>query len=126
MPIPPAARTGGTYPLVITANNSAVGAKATQKFKVTVRQAPVFTTAGTTTFKHGVSSHFHVAAVGPPTPAMIRSIGALPTGVTLTSTGKGVGTLAGGTTTKIGTYRLTFSASSVLGTTKQTFKLVIK
>ena len=122
----PAARSGGIYQLVFAASNSVPNARATQKFTLTVRQAPVFTTAATTAFKHGVSAQFHVTAVGVPTPSKITTIGTLPTGVTFTSAGKGIGTLVGGTTTKAGSYTFKFSASSVLGTGKQTFTLLIK
>src|SRR5207237_771814 len=43
----PAANTGGTYPITVTASNS-VGTAATQTFTLTVNQAPALTSANAT------------------------------------------------------------------------------
>ena len=116
--------TARSYAIVITAANG-VSPNAIQHFNLTVDQAPVFTSATTKTFTHDVRTTFKVTAVGPPTPGKITETGKLPTGLTFTSTGGGAGTLTGKTNTK-GTFTLTFKGANSLGTTSQTFKLVVK
>ena len=54
----PAAGTGGTYPLTITASNG-VGTPATQSFTLTVNQAPAITSANSTTFTVGTAGQLH-------------------------------------------------------------------
>ena len=115
---------GGTFHVTFAASNG-VGTNATQTFTLTVNQAPVFTTAKTSTFTHGIKGTFHVAAVGPPTPGKITEVEKLPAGVTFTSTGGGVGTLTGKTSIK-GTFTVTFKVTNSVGTASQTFKLVVK
>jgi len=68
-----------------------------------------------------------VTAVGPPVPGKITETGTLPAGVTFGSTGGGVGTLAGiaPLSAKGKTYSLAFEVTNTLGTTNQTFKLVV-
>ena len=122
----PAAEKGGKYPIVITAKNG-VHPNGTQNFTLTVNQAPVFTSATTTTFTHGIKGTFHVSAVGPPTPGTITSTGTLPSGVTFSSTGGGIATLTGTAPLSAQgmTFTLTFVVTNAFGTTHQTFKLAI-
>ena len=120
----PATGTGGTYPIVITANNG-VTPNGTQNFTLTVDQKPFFKSATTTTFTKSKTGTFTVTAVGPPTPGKITETGKLPTGIKFSSTGGGTGKLTG-KTTKVGTTTITFKATNTLGTTSQTFKLVVK
>ena len=89
----PAAGTGGTYPLTITASNG-VGPNATQSFTLTVDQAPAITSAGSTTFTTGAAGSFTVTTSAYPSPALSET-GALPSGVTFTNNGNGTATLAG-------------------------------
>ena len=64
----PAAGTGGTYPLTITASNG-FGSNATQSFTLTVNQAVAFTSADSATFTVGSAGSFAVMASGFPAPA---------------------------------------------------------
>lgn len=74
---------------------------------LSVSQAPLFTSADSTTFATGTAGSFTVTAVGPPTPTLSES-GALPTGVTFNpSTGVLSGTPPDGAA---GTYPITFTA----------------
>ncbi len=92
----PAAGTGGTYPITITAANG-VGANATQSFTLTVNQAPAITSANSTTFTVGTAGTFTVTTTGVPSAAAmaISETGALPTGVTFVNNNDGTATLAG-------------------------------
>ena len=89
----PAAGTGGTYPITITASNG-VSPNATQSFTLTVDQAPAITSANNTTFTEGSTGTFTVTSTGYPT-ATLTKTGSLPTGVTFTDNGDGTATLAG-------------------------------
>ena len=76
---------------------------------VPAQQAPVITSAASTTFTIGEGSSFKVAASGLPVPALSEA-GSLPAGVAFDgATGELGGTPAAGTA---GAYRLTFTASN--------------
>ncbi len=120
----PAARTGRTYPLVISAHNG-IGSDAAQHFTLAVDQTPVFTSAAGATFVHGRTNSFRITAVGPPKPGRLAMRGALPAGVTFRSTGGGVGTLSGNPR-RGGPYHLAFQATNAVGTTKQAFLLRVR
>jgi hypothetical protein len=119
----PAAGTGGTYNLTITATSSA--GSATQTFTLTVNQPPAITSANNTNFTVGAAGSFTVTTSGFPPPALTGS-GALPSGVTFTDNHNGTATLAGtpaaGTT---GTHPLTIQATNTAGSTSQTFTLAV-
>jgi hypothetical protein len=119
----PAAATNASYPLTITASNGTQSVS--QSFTLTVSPAGAvsFTSAASTTFTPSVYGTFSVTATGTPTPAITLYSGSLPSGVYFTP-GTGVGTLYG-TPTVIGTYPLTFSASSTAGTVYQSFTLTV-
>jgi hypothetical protein len=111
----PAAGTGGTYAVTITAANG-VAPNATQSFTLTVNQAPAITTAASTTFTAGTAGTFTVTATGLPTPTLTES-GALPSGVTFVNNGNGTATLAGTPAAgAAGTYNLTIAAANGVGT----------
>src|SRR4029077_20570827 len=76
----PAAGTGGTFALTITAANGVVP-DATQNFTLTVNQAPAITSPAETAFAVGIASTFTVTTTGFPTSALSET-GALPSGVT--------------------------------------------
>ena len=108
----PAAGTGGTYPVTLTANNG-VGTAATQNFVLTVTSAPAFTSAASATFvaRHGGHLQHHDHGRAPVT--SITRTGALPSGVTFTDNGNGTATLAGTPAAGSGgVYPLTFTASN--------------
>ena len=99
----PAAHTGGTYSFTITAANG-ISPDATQDFTLTVDQAPVITSANSTTFTVGSNGNFTVTTAAGTTPsATFSETGALPTGVTLSASGLLSGTPAAGTG---GTYSI--------------------
>ena len=109
----PAAGTAGTYPLTITAANSAPP-NATQSFTLTVAAAvaPAITSAGSTTLTAGTLGTFTVTTTGIPTPALSET-GALPTGVTFVDNGNGSAALSGTPVVGAGaTYALTITAAN--------------
>ena len=118
----PAAGTGGTYPITLTASNG-IGSAATQNFMLTVNEAPSITSAGGTAFTVGTAGSFTVTANGFPS-ATLGVSGALPSGLTFDApSGVLSGTPAAGTG---GSYPLTFSASNGVGTgATQNFTLII-
>jgi large repetitive protein len=110
----PAASTGGTYALTLTASNG-IGTAATQNFVLTVGEALSITSAATATFTAGTAGSFKISTVGFPKPS-ITETGALPSGVTLTDNHDGTATLAG--TPAAGTggvYNLNIIASNNTG-----------
>ncbi len=121
----PAANTGGTYPLTITATNG-TSPNATQNFTLTVNQAPAITSANNTTFVVGTGGTFLVTTTGFPKPAL-SATGALPAGVSFVDNGNGTATLAGtpGPNTG-GTYTLQITATNGVGSpATQTFTLTV-
>jgi hypothetical protein len=117
----PAAGTGGSYPVTITATNGVLP-NATQSFTLQVNQAPAITSLNTTTFVVGTPGTFTVLATGTPAPTFSET-GALPSGVTLTSAGILAGTPAAGTG---GSYPITITAANgVLPNATQSFTLIV-
>ncbi len=110
----PAAGTGGSYPLTLTATNP-VGTT-TQAFTLTNQQAPAVTSAPTTTFYTGVAGTYTVTTSGYPV-ATIAEAGALPSGLTFTDHGDGTATIAGTTTAATGTFPVSVSATNSTGGT---------
>jgi hypothetical protein len=107
----PAAGTGGTYPITITASDG-VNTDDTQNFTLTVNQPPSITSADHDTFSLGVAGSFTVTtAPGVPVATTITKTGALPAGVTFTDNGDGTATIAG-TPTAAGTFPITITASN--------------
>jgi hypothetical protein len=116
----PAANTGKSYPITITAQNGATP-NATQNFTLTVNQAPAITSATSATFIAGTLGTFTVTATGFPAPTLSQT-GALPVGVNF-NTATGVLT---GTTSAQGTYPLVFTAANGIGTNAtQNFTLTV-
>ena len=105
----PAAGTGGSYSITLTATNKN-GPAATQNFTLQVNQAAAITTLNNTTFTAGSPGSFPVTASGYPAPVVTES-GTLPGGVTFNS-GMLSGTPAAGTG---GTYSITFTAHNGVG-----------
>jgi hypothetical protein len=105
----PAAGTGGTYPITITASNG-IGPNAQQSFALTVNQPPAITTANNTTFTVGTNGNFQLTASGFPSFYTFTNTGnALPGGVTLSASDLLSGTPGAGTG---GVYNLTFTVSN--------------
>ncbi|MBU6198744.1 MAG: hypothetical protein KGI64_09655 [Xanthomonadaceae bacterium] len=121
----PAAGTGGTYALTITANNG-VAPNATQAFTLTVNQAPAITSANSTTFTVGSAGSFTVTSTGTPVAALSET-GTLPSGVTFVDNGNGTATLSGTPAAGTGgTYAFTITASNgVAPNATQNFTLTV-
>ncbi len=112
----PNAGAGGTYALTFTASNG-VGAAALQNVTLTVNQAPLITSALSTTLTAGVLGSFTVNTTGFPAPSIVQGGDALPGGVAFVDNGDGTGTLSGTPSAGTGgTYALTFTASNTTGT----------
>ena len=110
----PAAGSGGTYSLTVTASNG-VGGPANQSFTLKVNQAASITSPSSTTFIVGTPGTFTVTTTGVPTPSLTET-GALPNGVTFTDNGNGTATLSG--TPAAGTaatYVVTITANNGVG-----------
>jgi hypothetical protein len=122
----PAAGSTGTYTFHIIADNGST-TKASQQFTLTVKEAPVFTSAATTTFIAGALESFTITTTGTPT-AKLTATGHLPTGVRFIAKNDGTAVLKGilGSATK-GTYTLVITASNGSATPPaiQLFTLVV-
>jgi len=120
----PTAAAGGSYPITLTAKNTA--GTTTQSLAITVTAAPAITTAASATATTGYAFSFSVTATGAPTPPMTET-GALPHGLTWVDNGNGTATLAGTPAAgQGGVYLLTFKATNSLGTAMQTFTLTVQ
>jgi hypothetical protein len=123
----PAAGTGGSFALSITANNG-VSPNATQSFTLTVNQVPAITSADHTTFAVGSAGSFTVTtAAGFPTSRTLTKTGALPSGVTFVDNGDGTATLSGTPAAGTGgSYPLTITANNgVSPNATQSFTLTV-
>jgi Putative Ig domain len=116
----PGVSQGGVYSLTISAANSF--STVTQKFTLTVDQAPSITSAATATATHGKAFTFTFSGAGYPAPTLTHT-GSV-AGLTYSSTGTGTATLSG-TPTTAGTYTLTITATNSVGTATQTFTLTV-
>ena len=120
----PAAGTSGTYPLTITAANSA--GSTPQSFTLVVNQVPTVTSAATTTFTAGSAGTFTVTTAGFPTPALTFT-GTLPSPLNFVDNGDGTATISGVPATGTAkTYTLKIKATNGAGSVTQTFSLVVK
>ncbi|MGO9382112.1 MAG: beta strand repeat-containing protein [Mycobacterium sp.] len=119
----PAAGTGGTYPITISATNGVLPV-ATQIFPLTVSQACQIISPAADTFTAGQAGTFTVTSTGTPTCAL--SATGLPAGVTFTDNGDGTASLSGTPAPGTGgTYLLTITATNGVGSDTQTFTLTV-
>jgi hypothetical protein len=116
----PGVGAGGSYPLTISAAN-AFGT-VTQKFTLTVDQAPSITSAATATATHGKAFTFTFTTIGYPVPSVTHT--GIVWGLGYKSNGDGTATLSG-TPTTTGTYALTITAKNSVGSATQTFTLTV-
>jgi len=121
----PAAGTGGSYPLTLTATNSAGSTH--QSFTLTVTDAPVITSADHTTFAVGSAGTFTVTTTpGTPSSTTLTESGSLPSGVSFTDNGNGTATLAGTPAAGTGgSYPLTITASNGARSSNQSFTFTV-
>jgi large repetitive protein len=122
----PAADSGGTYPLTITASNGGVDPNAIQSFTLVVNQGVAILTGNSTTFTVGVAGSFTVATTGVPLPALTAT-GGFPGGINFVDNGNGTGTLSGTPVAGSGgSYAITFTANNGVGTAAmQSFTLMV-
>lgn len=107
----PAAGSGGTYSLVLTADNGK-GTAAQQSFTLTVNEAPVFTSTWEAAVTVGDPVTIAITtANGHPTPA-ITAGAALPAGLTLTDNHDGTASIAGTPTGPGGTVTVPLTADN--------------
>ncbi len=121
----PAANTGGTYPVTITATNGASPA-AIQSFTLTVDQVCQITSTAVATFAVGQAGTFTVTTTGYPTCILPAPL-TLPPGVTFTDNRDGTATLAGTPAADTGgTYPFTINATNnVIPDATQSFTLTV-
>jgi sugar lactone lactonase YvrE len=110
------------YSFTITASNG-VKPNATQKFTLTVGEAPMFTSSASTVFAINTATTFTIKTSGFPA-AVITESGALPTGIAFTTYTNGTATLSG-TSSASGTYPITLTATNTLGSAQQAFTLTL-
>jgi DNA-binding beta-propeller fold protein YncE len=121
----PTAAAAGSYPMTLTAKDSAGATTQAFTLTVTATAAPSITTAASSTATAGSGFSTWVIATGSPTPAMTES-GALPQGLTWTDNGNGTATLAGTPTVgQGGVYPLAFTATNAEGFFAQAFTLTV-
>jgi hypothetical protein len=132
----PAADTSGTYTFTITSANAAVS-KMTQKFTLTVDQAPAITSAAATTFVVGQMSSFMVKTTGFPAAQFTSLPSGLPAGVTFTPNSDGTAIISGmpdSGTASLTPYSFTITATNTVvidglptvENAMQTFKLTVE
>ena len=110
--------TGGSYTVVATYSGDATYGPSSATLTQLVDQAPAITSAAKTTVATGKSFTFAVTATGYPAPTFTES-GALPKGVTLSSSG----TLSGTPSGSAASYVITITATNAAGSAQQSFTL---
>lgn len=111
----PAAGTGGTYPITLTASNG-VSPATTQAFVLTVNEAPVLSVAADASATVGSPFSLPVTVLrGFPT-ATLSVSPALPAGLTFTDNGDGTGAFSGTPTGPGGAAVVTVTAENGVGT----------
>lgn len=116
----PAAGSGGSYSITITAANQL--GTAAQTFTLKVDEKPAITSATSTAATMGAAFAFPVTASGYPA-AKITEAGILPAGVTFKTA---TATLAGTPkTSTAGSYRIVLTATNSSGTVTQNFTLTV-
>jgi YVTN family beta-propeller protein len=122
----PAAGSGGSYPITITASNG-MAPNATEAFTVNVNQTPAFTSPSTAAFRAGRRHTFTFRTTGFPA-ATLSEHGHLPAGITFKAGPGGTAVVSGRAprADRGKTYVITISASNGIGAVvHQTFHLKI-
>ncbi|MCW2755732.1 MAG: hypothetical protein JWQ32_3143 [Marmoricola sp.] len=123
----PAAGTGGTYTVHITADNG-VGSADIQAFTITVHEPRTIASADHTTFAVGSPGAFAVTTGGGyPAATTLSESGALPSGVTFVDNGDGTAALSGTPAPgSDGTFPIVITADNGVGVgTTQSFTLTV-
>jgi hypothetical protein len=121
----PAAKTGGLYPITLTAHNGA-GSDAVQHFTLTVNQPAAITSFPFAFFQVGRAGSVTIKTTGFPPPSL-KEAGTLPAGLAFVDNGNGTATLSGTPANRTwGIYILTITAHNGVGVDKvQTFYLFV-
>jgi hypothetical protein len=122
----PAAGTGNTYPLVITATNGVVP-DGTQNFILVVNEAVAFSSAVATTMTVGTNGSFTVTTAHAYPVPTLSEVGELPDGVQFVDLKNGTARLSGNPEVGAGrVYTFSVTASNGVGTAPtQTFTLTV-
>lgn len=116
----PAADSGGSYAVTVTATNGL--GSATQSFTLKINDAPEITSTSSTAATIGSAFSFQVTATGFPVPKLTKA-GTLPKGIAFNAaSGSFSGTPKANTA---GSYPITITAKNSTGTTSQSFTLVV-
>ena len=106
----PAATAGGKYNITISAKNA--GATVTQKFTLTVAQAPAISGSTSLTIKENKPVNHTFNLTGFPTPISVGTITGLPPGVSLATNSNGTALILTGTPTATGPFTVDFLLSN--------------
>ena len=118
----PTGRSQGLYPLTFYANG---GGFARQAFTLTVNRVPALRHVGTVHAPIGAAMDQPIKATGYPVPVLTKT-GKLPAGLTFTDHGDGTGDIAGTPAAgSSGRYPVTITATSGLGSTSESFTIVV-
>lgn len=122
----PAVGTNGPYALTFTASNG-IGANAVQNFTLTINLSLAITSANAATCVVGTACTFTVTTNGVPVPSIVRTGGALPSGVNYVDNGNGTATFSGMAVAGTGGgYNYTLTASNgVEANAVQSFTLTV-
>ncbi len=111
----PAAGSGGSYKILLTATNPAGGVSGA--FTLTNAQAPAIVSPSTATFTATLAGSYTVATTGYPA-ATITETGTLPAGLSFHDNGDGTGAISGTAAAGTeGSYPVTLSATNASGST---------
>jgi len=107
----PSPNTGGRYSVALKASNG-INPDSMQNLSITVNQPPAIISEDRTTFTVGKAGAYPLVATGFPAPAFTISVGSLPPGLNLSSSGLLSGTPTGGSS---GIYRFAVQAVNGVG-----------
>jgi len=120
----PATGSGGTYPVTITATNSA-GATS-QSFVLTDDEAPSITSADAATFTTTLDTTFSITTTGYPAASLTATAGTLPSGLSFTDNGNGTATISGAPAVgSQGSYPVSVTATNAADDSSVTQSLAI-
>ncbi|HXN39571.1 MAG TPA: putative Ig domain-containing protein [Solirubrobacteraceae bacterium] len=108
----------GSDTVIATYSGDSNFAESSGTTSLTVNEAPVITSANSTTFTEGAAGSFPVTASGFPSPT-ITETDTLPEGVTFS------GGVLSGTPTQTGTFPISFTATNSAGFSVQSFTLTV-
>ncbi|QMU79567.1 hypothetical protein GXW83_31545 [Streptacidiphilus sp. PB12-B1b] len=119
----PAAGSGGSYPLTVTAANAS--GSVTQDFTLTVSSTPAVSSPATAAFSTGTAGSYPVTSTGYPAPVLTES-GALPSGLVFKDNGDGTGSISGTAAAgTAGSYPVVLTATNANGAGSETVTVTV-